>query len=378
MPLRCIDPIDDDRGILAFDLADEDWKALADRNRQERFLRMPCCDAEVVLRTSPQGTRHFVHKACPEDCPARDETEHHIRLKTLAVERARLAGWDADCEVTGETPSGERWTADVLASNGDRTIAIEIQWSSQTHEETRRRQRRYAESGVRCLWLMRATAALRFDDRDLPLVEVRRDQDHEEYRVVLGDKSKMDATDFLDVLFTTRRFKYGHPENRARFGKTAMVQLRGAPTVCRYEDCRAPLNVVLKASVTSGTGICALVAGLPRQLSPPRTYVVHMEDVGAAALETLTPHLHGLNIGAIKPRRHYYRSGQARDSTVIGASNGCPKCDRIFTAMNSDEWLELVRQIGVLGTFLVPVEPWRKLLLRPRTRSWRVWHIGAT
>ena len=105
MPLRCIDPTDDDRAILSFDLSDGEWGVLADRNRLARHLRLPCCGAKVVLRRSPLGTRHFVHKARPDDCLGVVETEHHIRLKTLAVERARLAGWEADCEVVGQTPS---------------------------------------------------------------------------------------------------------------------------------------------------------------------------------------------------------------------------------------------------------------------------------
>ena len=107
MPLSCIDPTDADRGILAFDLTDDEWETLADRNREDRFLRMRCCNAQVVLRRSTLGTPHFVHNARPQDCPGGIETEHHFRLKTLVVERARLAGWEADCEVVGQTPGGD-------------------------------------------------------------------------------------------------------------------------------------------------------------------------------------------------------------------------------------------------------------------------------
>lgn len=155
MPLRCIDPTDDNRGVHAFDLAEAEWKALERRNRRERHLRMPCCDAKVVFRRPRNRIKHFAHKARPGGCLGGRETEHHIYLKMLAVRRARLAGWKASTEVRGKTPSEQPWIADVLARKGRRTLAIEVQWSRQTREETRRRSKRYSDSGVSAIWLMR-------------------------------------------------------------------------------------------------------------------------------------------------------------------------------------------------------------------------------
>jgi hypothetical protein len=40
MPLRCLDPIG--RSIQSFDLADEQWRALALENRKARSLSMAC------------------------------------------------------------------------------------------------------------------------------------------------------------------------------------------------------------------------------------------------------------------------------------------------------------------------------------------------
>ncbi len=153
MPLRCTDP---ERGasVLAFDLSPESWRALEAENRRRRHLRMPCCSSEVTLRRSRLGTAHFAHKAIGA-CITAPETDEHLRLKRMAVEAARAAGWEAQTEVAGQTPEGEPWRADVLAWRGEERMAVEVQWSPQTDEETLSRQERYRLSGVRGLWLFR-------------------------------------------------------------------------------------------------------------------------------------------------------------------------------------------------------------------------------
>ena len=152
MPLSCLDH--SGSKIQAFDLSDDQWNVLKAQSRQSSNLRMPCCDAGVVLKQSKRGTRFFAHKKVGP-CLTADEGEEHRQLKMLAVESARSCGWHAETEVPGVAPSGEPWRADVLATKGNAKVAIEVQWSGQVDEETLRRQRRYRDSGVRGLWLLR-------------------------------------------------------------------------------------------------------------------------------------------------------------------------------------------------------------------------------
>ena len=152
MPLSCLDENGD--RLHTFDLTSEHWSRLKFENRDRRHLRMPCCGSRVVLKQSRRGTRFFAH-AKIGSCRTADESEEHRALKVMAVEVARDCGWMAQTEVSGSTPSGEQWCADVLATKGSARIAIEIQWSGQVDDETLRRQERYRESGVRGLWLLR-------------------------------------------------------------------------------------------------------------------------------------------------------------------------------------------------------------------------------
>lgn len=152
MPLRAV--TEEGTDIEASEFGKDDWETLRAQVRVKRHLKMPCCSSQAVLKTSKRGTRFFAHKARAE-CEWKPETAVHLHLKRLALIAARKAGWEARSEVSGTTENDERWTADILARKGPFTVAVEIQWSGQTNEETLRRQRRYRRSGVRGVWLLR-------------------------------------------------------------------------------------------------------------------------------------------------------------------------------------------------------------------------------
>jgi hypothetical protein len=77
-----------------------------------------------------------------------------LELKRIVVEAIRPHGWTIETEVTGKTQTGEQWRTDVLAQRGNAKVAVAIQWSQQTEEETLRMQEYWKQSGIRGLWLM--------------------------------------------------------------------------------------------------------------------------------------------------------------------------------------------------------------------------------
>ncbi|AZO72166.1 MAG: hypothetical protein E5V92_02770 [Mesorhizobium sp.] len=253
MPLRCLGA--EGESILAFDLNREEWAALRKGNAQSRHLRMPCCTSHAVMKVSSRGQQFFAHQ--PHGiCTTAPETEQHLLLKSLAVEAARKAGWTASTEVRGFSPTGEEWTADVLAEKGDHRVAVEIQWSPQSLDETMRRQERYRQSGVRGLWLLRR---LGFPiSKELPAVVVSGDsQGGFEARIPNGTRQnkknlddprnwrqQMPIASFLHAAFE-RRFRYGIETDMP-----AIVTVQSRKLWCR--ECRAPTWAIKSIEITVG------------------------------------------------------------------------------------------------------------------------------
>lgn len=172
MPWTCIDA----RGRLltAPDMNESEWRALRQGYR-DRGLTMTCCGAAAIPRTSTKGNSYFAHAPGVGDCnwdrDPSETSERHQDLQLMLRRIVRGLGWSCEIEVPGRTPDGERWRADVLAERGGARAALEVQLASQTAQETVRRTRRYAASGVACLWLLDTIPG------DLNLVRASRIQD---------------------------------------------------------------------------------------------------------------------------------------------------------------------------------------------------------
>ena len=295
MPLRCIGP--DGQSIQSFDLTEAEWSALRLENRRSRQLRMPCCDAAVVMKTSARGLDFFAHKS-RGPCQSAPETEVHLALKTLAAQAARRAGWTCSTEASGSAPSGERWTADVLAQKGQAKVAIEIQWSGQTDGESLNRQERYRQSGVRCLWLFRRQV---FPvSKDFPAACISGDI-RTGFKAHLAEQM-MPLDAFLDAVFA-RRFRYGLP-----LGTKAIVRIQSGVLACW--KCGVVTRIV--------TSIDVLVGPHRFELTVPG--LTDFPDLLASCRDRIPK---GSDIGVIKPR--YSRTIEQRYM-----SNGCYGCDALI------------------------------------------------
>ncbi len=158
MPLRAfINEIE----TISIDLDNARWNELKKLVKsQSSVVRLPCCNQNGYLRTSSAGLKHFVHSKSQNNCDWKPESAEHLKSKIEIIEACKESGWNAIPEY-----SEENWRADVLATNGTTRIAFEVQWSKQTLEETKFRQERYKNSGVRGCWFFK-TAPKEMRDYD--------------------------------------------------------------------------------------------------------------------------------------------------------------------------------------------------------------------
>ena len=311
MPLRCVD--EHGTTIEADACSDEQWKTLRERSRKERNLKMPCCTVRAVLKTSKLGTRFFAHKARGA-CTWKPETNVHLHLKRVALKAAREAGWEAQTEVTEGTPEDEHWTADVLAWKGDRKIAVEVQWSGQTDEETWQRQRRYERSGVEGVWLLRQPG---FPiSEELPAACIGRTLE-EGLSILIpkhegGTARDRQRDDHWTQTLEPEKFMRALFEEQFRFGighlRTIMLNIHTGVIDCWRCPSTTRIVTFLKGRVGPHELMMRLHGG-------PCTY--ELADLVAKAVKDRK------DIGSIK-ERFSRMQGQSY------LSNGCAKCDALI------------------------------------------------
>lgn len=150
--------LQDGEKIYSFQYTAAQWLELkAQRNWLN--LRMPCCGASAILKTSSLGTQFFAHKSKQDqNCHASDgESAEHIFAKYLVSKALYEEGWQVETEKRGQTDDGQLWVADIYAEHTEvsKGMVVEIQWSAQSYEQTAYRQSLYEKSNLRCVWLLR-------------------------------------------------------------------------------------------------------------------------------------------------------------------------------------------------------------------------------
>ena len=197
--------------IYSFQYSLKEWIDLKADNVSS--FKMGCCSNQAILKTSKLGTQFFAHKAKPKNsnCSTGGESAEHLHVKYLVMKALDRSDWNVEVEKRGFTPDGEEWVADIYAERRKAKIAIEVQWSPQTYIETRRRQEKYAQSGVRCAWLLRSSSMkardaivgdYAYSTKDLPVFSIYKNkkQDGQAYMVYNVNKLKTDSCDPLEPI----------------------------------------------------------------------------------------------------------------------------------------------------------------------------------
>ena len=257
MPLKCLHDVET---LYAFNYSNHEWVGLKAENLNRRHLTMPCCGAKAVLKTSKLGTQFFAHARIGE-CTTAPETAEHLLAKNIIAKAVLTAGWEVGTEFSGQTPDGDEWVADVMAIRDHQRIAIEVQWSKQDQEETKRRQERYMRSGVRGLWLMRHLNLL--VEKEIPTYRLRYKEDSHSFSVLMPSSSfnaswvgnhNKDDLHFWQQEIDLSTFVIGALNGSLKFapaiGQRMPVTVSTAPVQCWR--CKGATNIIIGIEFEAG------------------------------------------------------------------------------------------------------------------------------
>lgn len=126
---------------------DESWSDFK-RNYEIGDVRMICCDANAIPKTSIKFKRFFSHQN--GECATAPETVWHKTAKKFISNQLSKKGI-----IAIEEKIGCGWIADIYFEINGKKYAIEIQRSPQTLETYLERQEKYNNSEVVAIWLLK-------------------------------------------------------------------------------------------------------------------------------------------------------------------------------------------------------------------------------
>jgi hypothetical protein len=199
LPLRAIS---NSKNLNAFEYEESSWQTLKTTYKSLN-LRLPCCNAPAIPKTSKLGNFFFAHKNRNE-CNSEPESAEHIYLKSIIAKAAVNAGWSVVTEFPGQSKDDERWIADVYCEKDKARVALEIQLSYITYEALKLRNQRYRNSGVRAAWFILNTkfnANYTTPSKEVPLFRVNKFEPGE---IPLIEKFELPVNDFVDALLNKK------------------------------------------------------------------------------------------------------------------------------------------------------------------------------
>jgi hypothetical protein len=230
---------------MAFNYDAVSWRRLAEENRRNKHLSMPCCGRSVVLKTSHLKTRFFAHtRRLDSKCAV--ETEQHLLAKDVIARAAVATGWNAETEASVAEVNR---IADVLAIRGKVKIAFEIQWSRTRDLE--KRHKAYKDAGIRGLWLLKYADF--WSSREVPAFRLVYAPDNRQFDVwvwddrrLLTDK-KCKPTQVVELSRFVRGALAGRLQWQPSHGREIPVEIITVSTKCL--DCPGTIGLINRIHV---------------------------------------------------------------------------------------------------------------------------------
>jgi hypothetical protein len=280
---------------IVLPVSDEDWESLQQRSRSKEItLKMAACGCSVFPRRSSWREQHFVHFH-PCGITA-NETDQHKKLVKEIYDACKECGVHAKADLTCSTDPevvpepdpqdpilNPRWKADVFVP--EKGICFEVQWSSQSYNQTIARQKRYSRDGVKGIWLFRklpnrqrpvSERYIRLaSEKATPMFELRCLQEIAPDSGLITSDFKIDVNfspwmkDRVPQLLSISDFARALLQERFQVRRSRLVEVSGTLSVwqvpCPF--CRHYIRF-LRLGGFVATTLCGAVLKLPYSQSP--------------------------------------------------------------------------------------------------------------
>lgn len=213
---------------------------------------------------------------------------------------------------------GEDLVADVLATkqinNQLVKVAFEVQWSSQTLDETEKRQEKYIRDGIRCCWLFKKLPKESEARQDIPMFQLKFDETQKP--TVINEQNSFKLFDFItDIL--SKRFKFCQ---FYQYKKEQDIRIRFFPVDCWMCHRKHYIYYIDNNS-------CKTLCGrdfefMQIDINEPQ-FIPRIVSKAYECLQTEKAQRQNIKMGKIKAR-------YSKTLRMSYTSFGCPYCDAIF------------------------------------------------
>ena len=175
--------------LCSVDFTDEEWEHLKKDYKAGRVsIILPPDNSPGYLRKSKLGTKHFVHLKKDHFEPESDE---HLKIKEIIYKTCKRKS------LVVETEHMEKdWIADVYCFIPGKRIVFEVQLSNLPVHSLLERQRRYEQSHITAVWLLKD---IPFDlNFFMHVPSIRIEKDNNKYYVYIKQNMKMELSSFVE------------------------------------------------------------------------------------------------------------------------------------------------------------------------------------
>lgn len=148
----------DGKVVISSFISKDEWDEI---KKMKLPIKMHCCENDGYMKRNKYGTQFFVHNN-KKNCNYKPESAEHLALKDEIAKCLHKNG----CDFIDVERKGPDWIADIYAEHRGKKYAFEIQISKIDRETIIERSKKYVNSGIHPVWILKKNKNFNFDHKN--------------------------------------------------------------------------------------------------------------------------------------------------------------------------------------------------------------------